>query len=832
MNDEAAFVAAIAATPDDQHLPLIFADWLDDHGDPRGQWLRNDYVRRWMPPTYENPIPKLLESLRKSVRVTEVRRAATVIGEPIVPGLIELLKHEKERVRQQACMCLRNIGKRAKFAVPALLEILGDSDSDVREQAAKSLKAIGTGDVTDTDQLKAALTDKNGSVRRVASEVLGSMKAKGSVLQELVEKFNSPDLTDRLDVIEGLTALGTSEAIRALDRALDDPEPGVREKAIESLCRWGSEARQSLCRALKDPLTSIRVRAAKGIHRYSMTAQAVDTLTELLNDNVPAMRRAAVDALSQVREHFVPPLVPRVVKLLGDLDEDVQQGAIVALGNLAHGNPVALVALIAQLGGPRFEHRVVAVRAVSIVGRDNPVALTALLSSLDDPSEQVAQAATSAISEWQKLPASAAAPLLARLRHAPGDDHWGVAISAALTGLGRIEPLTTEVLDALRESVRSPQQDTQIAAIRALAKLGPAAAPAVPDIVAVLYGDASYQVYQDAAAALARIGGSGHDELAWLLDYGTSYDHMQVIRSLSGVSRNALPLLPALLRLFQRTDEDWHSDDVADAIRSFGTDAVAVLPDLLAFLEGDASPIARMGALRILAGFGSALVPHLSRLAELSGRPECADSCVWFAELFSALAPGEPLAREPLRALLRDAQVPPVDWNQHNYRQRTRLICAAALVRYGDALLTDLGPLVNDPEPVVRAEAVYLLARLDAPAVLPFLRLALDDQDEPVRIRAIEMLIRRNDTADETLAALVQCAEHRTPKVRRAAIDALGKLKVGTDAVLAALAAATEDTDKKVAERAGVALRKLTPKEPKANPPKSKKSPSPTKDKK
>ena len=33
MNDEAAFVAAIAAAPDDQQLPLIFADWLDDHGD-------------------------------------------------------------------------------------------------------------------------------------------------------------------------------------------------------------------------------------------------------------------------------------------------------------------------------------------------------------------------------------------------------------------------------------------------------------------------------------------------------------------------------------------------------------------------------------------------------------------------------------------------------------------------------------------------------------------------------------------------------------------------------------------------------------------------------
>lgn len=138
MNDEAAFVAAIAAAPDDHHLPLVFADWLDDHGDPRGQWLRHYAVRGWLPPTYENPVLKLLESLAKNKRVIDVRRAAEVIGEPLVPGLVELLKHEKPRVREQACMCLRKIGKRAKAAVPALLDALASSEHNVREQAAKA----------------------------------------------------------------------------------------------------------------------------------------------------------------------------------------------------------------------------------------------------------------------------------------------------------------------------------------------------------------------------------------------------------------------------------------------------------------------------------------------------------------------------------------------------------------------------------------------------------------------------------------------------------------------------------------------------------------------
>ena len=79
MNDEAAFVAAIAAAPDDHHLPLVFADWLDDHGDPRGQWLRHYAVRGWLPPTtpYNRvPLPRS-PSLRCNCRCFGFSRPVT-----------------------------------------------------------------------------------------------------------------------------------------------------------------------------------------------------------------------------------------------------------------------------------------------------------------------------------------------------------------------------------------------------------------------------------------------------------------------------------------------------------------------------------------------------------------------------------------------------------------------------------------------------------------------------------------------------------------------------------------------------------------------------------
>ena len=34
------FVAAICAEPDDDLPRLIYADWLDDRGDPRGEFIR------------------------------------------------------------------------------------------------------------------------------------------------------------------------------------------------------------------------------------------------------------------------------------------------------------------------------------------------------------------------------------------------------------------------------------------------------------------------------------------------------------------------------------------------------------------------------------------------------------------------------------------------------------------------------------------------------------------------------------------------------------------------------------------------------------------------
>jgi uncharacterized protein (TIGR02996 family) len=52
MTDHAAFLAAIAARPDDDLPKLVYADYLDEHGDPRAAALRW-VVARGAKPAYD-----------------------------------------------------------------------------------------------------------------------------------------------------------------------------------------------------------------------------------------------------------------------------------------------------------------------------------------------------------------------------------------------------------------------------------------------------------------------------------------------------------------------------------------------------------------------------------------------------------------------------------------------------------------------------------------------------------------------------------------------------------------------------------------------------------
>jgi uncharacterized protein (TIGR02996 family) len=56
--DEEAFLRAISAAPDDGTVRLVYADWLEEHGDPRAEFVRLQ-VRLWEMPADDPARPQL-----------------------------------------------------------------------------------------------------------------------------------------------------------------------------------------------------------------------------------------------------------------------------------------------------------------------------------------------------------------------------------------------------------------------------------------------------------------------------------------------------------------------------------------------------------------------------------------------------------------------------------------------------------------------------------------------------------------------------------------------------------------------------------------------------
>jgi len=69
MNDEAAFTRAMQERPDDNALRLIFADWLEEQGDPRGELIR------------------LLNTLTQSVEVPQRNRLENRLRSLVAAGV-------------------------------------------------------------------------------------------------------------------------------------------------------------------------------------------------------------------------------------------------------------------------------------------------------------------------------------------------------------------------------------------------------------------------------------------------------------------------------------------------------------------------------------------------------------------------------------------------------------------------------------------------------------------------------------------------------------------------------------------------------------------------
>jgi HEAT repeat protein len=305
-----------------------------------------------------------------------------------------------------------------------------------------------------------------------------------------------------------------------------------------------------------------------------------------------------------------PDWVAPTLTLLRHPDPATRALALRAVGTLQSAADQVSPELHALLGDSQAELRTVAATALGRLGVQPEASVAALLPLLqNDPAPEVSAAACRALAAFDQADAWTAQCLTQALPGATGAERPQTA-----QALARVTGDPARVVPVLAGLLSDPDPLVRLAAAEGLRAHGPAAAPAVAQIVAVLPAEP---------------------------DGAVMYRLLQAAREIGPAAE---PLVPYLLEEF-RTLKPPHTrrDTILSVLRGIGPGARGALPELLALLADPAIPEDELrAAMAILGEFGAqaqSAIPAAQRLAEGAREGETRRVAEW---LLKRLAPVRP----------------------------------------------------------------------------------------------------------------------------------------------------------------------------------------------
>jgi len=229
--------------------------------------------------------------------------------------LVDLLSDPEDRIRTPAADAIGTLGPRA---VPVLVEQLRQSLADATQLAQwevplRKLEAkaeLSPEEEEKADQLREAIAEFNdkhpgrsvkytlwGIVTGLGRIAASASERPAAALDALIEALGCHYPEVRRVAAEALGHYPDPEALEALAKALDDPDPSVRWYAVVSLQRHPKAAAPLLVAALEKPNGAADAAAALG--RLADPA-ALDALVARLGDAPPQVRENAAWAIGQV----------------------------------------------------------------------------------------------------------------------------------------------------------------------------------------------------------------------------------------------------------------------------------------------------------------------------------------------------------------------------------------------------------------------------------------------------------------------------------------------------------------------------------------------------
>ena len=215
------------------------------------------------------------------------------IDEGDLAELVERLRSPDATVLVEAADDLRCLGARPASAAAPLAELLGNPSPQVRLSAAAALLQIKSKEARALDVLARSLESTDLAERRGAAEAIGlAGPAAAPLVDKLAPLLKDPDESMRITALQAISMLGpaAAQAAGAVAPLLDDPALAI--DAADALGRIGSAARPAMKR-----------------------------LAQMLSSNQPAIRWAAVRAMSQIGGEEAHPAVDFMVRALRSATE-------------------------------------------------------------------------------------------------------------------------------------------------------------------------------------------------------------------------------------------------------------------------------------------------------------------------------------------------------------------------------------------------------------------------------------------------------------------------------------------------------------------------------
>ncbi len=278
------------------------------------------------------------------------------------------LRHSENDKRRSAAFALGKLGAGAVFAIePMRTALAGERDAKVRDAIVFALAEICRQTKTQSSDadleatLVKALSDSDAQVRRSAAYALGCQKPR------------------------------TAQARKALDDALGDPVPAVRQNAAWALSQFGESALPSIRRALRDPDSLVKRDAAGALLMMKDGDKVHDLLRDLLplcRDTNSEVQRAALNVLVRIVDPKDRDAIPALRWALDTRDLENRRNAALALSNIGGEETAVAVPVLleaARNGDAGIRHQaVIAIRNIGPAARSAVPELIRLLGDDDD----------------------------------------------------------------------------------------------------------------------------------------------------------------------------------------------------------------------------------------------------------------------------------------------------------------------------------------------------------------------------------------------------------------------------------------------------------------